>query len=80
MHITHGIAATISFITGFGLIAKLGVSTPWPMWMFGKIIIWLGLALSPLLIYRQSSMSPLIWRAVILLGLFSAYLAQYKPF
>ncbi len=80
MHITHGIALVISFITGFGLIAKLGLPSPWPLWVFGKIIIWLILAISPLLIHRQPDQLPLIWRVIILLGLFAAYLAQYKPF
>jgi len=50
--ILQGLSLLIIFISGFGLIAKLQVSTPWPYWVYIKITVWILLGLSPLLLKK----------------------------
>ena len=37
----HGITLFLVFLAGFGLLARLGVHWPWPLWVWVKIAIWL---------------------------------------
>jgi uncharacterized membrane protein SirB2 len=74
----HGIGLTIVFITGFGLIAKSGVATPWPGWLWGKLLIWLLLATITIFIQKIPHMAKVFWFAVWILGGCAAYLAVVK--
>ncbi len=48
----HGLSLFVIFVAGFGLIAKLKIPTPWPLWIYIKMVIWLLLGLSPLLLKK----------------------------
>ena len=45
----HGISFFVAFVAGFGLIAKLQIPTPWPLWIYIKLLVWLFLGASPFL-------------------------------
>ena len=67
----HGLLLFLIFLAGFGLIAKIKVPFPWPLWIYGKLTIWLLLGASPFFIRKASQKlhsSPLYF--LVLLGLF----------
>ena len=50
----HGLIMFLILLAGFGLIAKIKVPFPWPLWIYGKLTIWLALTLSPVFIKKAS--------------------------
>ena len=78
--VTNGIGLLIALIAGFGLLARLAITMPWPGWVYGKILIWLLLAGMSALIRRRPESVSLFWWGSLLLATIAAYLAVYKPF
>ncbi len=78
---THGIALILILITGFGGLAKIGLSNPalWPMWLWLKVLIWLLMGAVIVLIRRAPRSTTLLWWLLPVLGGVAAYLAIYKP-
>ena len=66
----HGIGLLISLVSGFGMLAKLGMSWPWPLWIWIKVALWLVLGFLPVLY-------PVFWIVPLaLLLVTSAYAVQ----
>jgi hypothetical protein len=78
--ITHGIGLVFILVAGFGLLARVSISWPWPGWVFVKLIIWLVLGGVTGLIYKLGPTGKGLWYVVILLGVIAAYMAIFKPF
>jgi len=74
----HGLGLVISFVAGFGLIAKLNLG--FPMWVWAKLVLWLVFGTYTLFLYRKPRRATLLLILVPLLATVSAYLAVYKPF
>ena len=72
----HGLLMFFIFFAGFGLIAKIQLDFPWPLWIYGKMIIWLLLALSPFFIRKASQKSQLSYLTLLFIFvlMFSALL------
>jgi len=67
----HGLLLFLIFLAGFGLIAKIKVPFPWPLWIYGKLALWILLSVSPFFIRKASQKlhsSPLYF--LVLPGLF----------
>jgi hypothetical protein len=79
LKITHGIALLLILLGGFGMLARLGILWPLPVWAIGKVIIWVMLG-GLIALVLQSDLSKLLWFVVILLGTAAAYLGIMKPF
>lgn len=75
----HGAGLLITFIAGFGLMAKLGIMASWPSWIFGKLAIWLVLGLMPLPIYRAPKKAKAVLAATLTLVAIAAWFATFKP-
>jgi len=78
--ISHGIAAFIILLGGFGLLARLGFSSmsSWPSWIWIKLAIWLVLTVIIILIKRMPELRTLLWFIIPILGGVAAYMAIYK--
>ena len=78
--ITHGIAAFIILLGGFGLLARLGISSAsgWPLWVWVKLAVWVILAVVIVLIKRRPELRTLLWFIIPILGAVAAYMAIYK--
>jgi len=76
--LTHGVALLVILISGFGLLAKLGIG--FPLWVWVKIVIWLLLGAAIALVRRLPQHATIFWFAIPLLGATAAYLALFKPF
>lgn len=78
--ITHGIGMLLTLVAGFGLLARLGIITAWPGWIWGKLIIWLIFGIIVSIVPRWPRWSAALWLFFLFLGGYAAYLANYKPF
>jgi hypothetical protein len=73
-----GIASLLIFISGFGLITKvIGVGQgAWPLWVWVKLVAWLGLSALAGIGYRRREKAP-VFMAVALALIFAALYAVY---
>ena len=75
---THGVALLIVLVSGFGLLAKLGLG--FPLWVWLKLAIWLLLGALLALVRRMPQHAKVFWFLLPVLAGIAAYLAFYKPF
>jgi hypothetical protein len=78
---SHGIALVLILITGFGALAKLGFGgdSGFPLWLIGKLVLWLLFGGVLVLIRKKPEWAKLLWWLLPILGGLAAYLALYKP-
>lgn len=77
--ILHGVSLVIIFISAFGLLARIGVTWPWPLWVWGKLILWLSLGGIASFILRSEKKSRVLYFLVILLAILAILLVELKP-
>lgn len=77
---THGIGMLLSLVGGFGLLAKLGITWPWPIWVWAMLISWFALGAAPVFAKKSPQLARKAWWGSIIIGLVSALLAATKPF
>lgn len=77
---THGIGLFLILIGGFGMLARLGLTSGLPGWIYGKLIIWLLLGGLVAVLRFKPNMAKALWWGGIALALGAAYLAIEKPF
>ena len=75
---THGIGLLVSLIAGFGTLVRLGITSPWPTWVYGKLLIWCVFGFYTLFVYRQPKRGALFFWGVIVLASVAGYLARMK--
>ena len=78
--ISHGVGLLLLVLAGFGLLARLGVGWPWPIWIVVKGVVWVFFGLTPIFLKRGYLSTTMGWWAVLCLAGLSAYLATFKPF
>jgi hypothetical protein len=78
---THGIALVLILVSGFGALAKIGMSNPaiWPGWLWAKVLIWLFFGAVIVVIRRAPQSTPILWWVLPLLGGIAVYLALNNP-
>lgn len=75
--ITHGVGLLLLLVAGFGMLARLGIHT-FPLWVVGKVAIWLALGAAVAFAYKQE-LAKKLWFAVPVLVVIAAALAIHKP-
>ncbi len=84
--ILHGLALTVILVAGFGLLAKIkladgsSMSNPatWPPYMWIKVVLWMGLGASTVLLRRQPTLLRPLLVILPLVGALAAYLGVYQ--
>ncbi len=78
--ILHGLGMFLILLSGFGQLARLGMTGSWPMWVTVKLVIWfiLGGLIVPIL--RKPLLNYYMWLVALLLGSTAIYMAVFKPF
>ena len=76
--IAHGAGLILLLVSGFGMLARLGVGIQG--WVIAKLLIWLVIGGIIAVIRRKPAWAAILWFALPLLGTFAGYLALYKPF
>ena len=76
----HGLGLVISFVAGFGLMARAGYSFGSAQWLWIKILCWLIVGMYPVFFYRAKGGSklPILGLLAVLLG--AILTVEYKPF
>jgi hypothetical protein len=75
----HGIGLVISLISGFGMLAKMGIMGSMPLWVWIKIALWLVLGFLPMLAKKKILRGPSVVKLAILVGAALGYLGYFKP-
>jgi hypothetical protein len=74
--VTSGLGLIFILVAGFGLVAKLHHSMTAP-WLVTKIVIWLLLAGSIVLINRQPALARTLWLLMVALGALAAIMVYW---
>ena len=78
--VLHGLGLLMILVGGFGLLARIGISGGFPLWVWLKLALWLLVGASAAVIRRSPALSKtLLWLLPVLGGV-GAWLAIYKPF
>jgi len=79
--IMHGAGLVVALIAGFGLLTRLDLMTGgMPLWVAGKLIIWLLAGLMLTVPRRNPSLArPMLLAGLPFLAAAAAWLAVYKP-
>ena len=72
LKVGHGFGLLLILVAGFGLLARLGVSWPWPVWICLKLIVWIFLGVTPLLLRRGLSSGKVLWWIVLIFAGFGS--------
>ena len=75
----HGVGLLVLLVSGFGMLARLGLLGGIPLWAYAKVVIWLVLGGSVALAKRKSAWGLKLVSAWIALGTLAAYLCIFKP-
>jgi hypothetical protein len=76
----HGVSLFFVLLSGFGQLARLGLTSGFPLWVTLKIVFWLILGGSIAIILRKPQLNRYLWLLWIIFGGLSAYLGHLKPF
>jgi hypothetical protein len=78
--ITHGVAMFLVLLGGFGMLARLGMTSGLPGWIHAKLTIWVLLAAAVMIPKRFPHLSRPLFLIAPVLGGLAAWIAQNKPF
>jgi hypothetical protein len=74
----HGIGLLISLVSGFGMLAKMGIMGSMPLWIWIKVALWLMLGFLPVLAKKKILSGASVVKLAILVGAALAYLGYFK--
>ncbi len=74
---THGVAMFLILFAGFGMLARLGISGSWPLWVWIKIVLWLALGALPVLLRRADRPQGAVFFLAPILGAIAAWAALF---
>lgn len=77
--IAHGVGLALILVSGFGLLARLGIMNDLPVWVFVKLAAWILLGSAIALIKRKPEWNVLMIPIVIGIVISAAYFGVYKP-
>ena len=78
--LSHGIGLMLLLISGFGLLARLGLTSGLPGWIYAKLIIWFILGAAISVVKRKGIIGWPIFISLIAIFTIAAVVAITKPF
>lgn len=75
----HGLGLVFILVSGFGLLARLGMAQAMPVWVYYKMGIWAFFALGISVLKRKSQIGLPMYLALLGGYLLAAYIGVYKP-
>ena len=73
----HGAAMFVILLGGFGMLARLGISGAWPLWVWIKIVVWVLLGATPVLLRRAEKPISGLFFLIPALGVLAAWAAVF---
>lgn len=80
MGMFQGVSLLVMVVAGFGLLARIGISWPWPGWLWAKMAIWLVLGASSAIVKRRVLSANAYLGIMLALAGVAVVLAINKPF
>ncbi len=78
--IITGVSSMLILVAGFGLLARLGLTSGMPAWAVAKLVIWLVVTgLGHMVAKRFPGAALKAYWCTVLLAILAAALAVYKP-
>lgn len=77
--ITHGVGLFLVLLSGFGLLARLGMVRDLPGWIYVKLAIWLYFGVTIALIKRKGQLGWILYLPMLVIFILAAYLGVNKP-
>jgi uncharacterized membrane protein SirB2 len=78
LRMVHGVSLALVFVAGFGLMARLGIMTAWPAWIWLKLAVWLALGGLVVLVRRSEASARALLVVFLALGSLAAWAALAK--
>jgi len=78
--IINGIGLLLVLVGGFGLLARLQISLPWPGWVIVKMALWSVFAVLTGVVNSKPAAGKALWLGILGLGGIAAFMATFKPF
>jgi hypothetical protein len=75
----HGTGLLLILVSGFGLLAKMGITTSYPQWVIYKWVLFAILVFLPLIGKRKILPMPVVVTLAFLCGGTLAWLGYLKP-
>lgn len=75
----HGLGLVLILVSGFGLLAKLGLAKDMPNWAYAKMGIWMVFALAISVLKRKAQLGMPLYILLLACYAVAAYLGVYKP-
>lgn len=75
-NILHGISLTFILISGFGMLARLSIHSPWPLWVILKACVWVALG-GIVVLFRKKPNSLIGLISIVLLAGLAIFSAIY---
>ena len=77
--ITHGTGLLFMLVSGFGLLARLGLVREMPSWVYVKLVIWAIFGGTIALLKRKGQIGWPLYFAMLAVFIVAAYFGVYKP-
>lgn len=77
--ILHGVGIALLIVSGFGLLARLGIFAEMPTWVWIKLALWLVFASLVAFVKRKPAWNLWFLPLVLVLTMTAAYLGVFKP-
>lgn len=78
LSIIHGVGLLILLISGFGMLARMGIHGEFPQWVILKGVIWLALGGLIAAVNRAPSKNKLWWWLVLALAAAATWIGLFK--
>ncbi len=75
---SHGVALLILLVSGFGMLARLGILGDLPSWVWLKGVVWILFGGLLVLIRRLPNQGRILWLLALVLGCVAAFLGHNK--
>lgn len=75
-NIIHGISIALILISGFGMLARLSIHWPWPLWVGIKTFVWIAFG-GIVVLFRKKPCSLMGLVSILLLGGLAIFSAIY---
>jgi len=77
--ITHGTGLLFILVSGFGLLARLGLAQSMPSWVYTKLAIWAIFGGFIAILKRKGQIGWPLFFAMLAIYIVAAYFGVYKP-
>lgn len=78
LSIAHGVGLLLLAISGFGILARMGIHGEFPLWVWLKIALWIALGGMIALVKRVPNKNIIWWWLVLVLAAAAAWIGLFK--